>query len=681
MAMWKNMRTRTEGTDMSLLSHLSVKGKLLLMITVPLIALVYLLAEDVRVRSVQKSEMQAISVLVNLARQNSLLAHELQKERGLSAGFLGSQGASFSETLPQQRRVSDDQLQAWEALLDQTDLSGYPKVAAVIATAQADLQRLADVRSGVAGLALDLPDALAFYTGIIRHLLALSAIATDYTSDGAISRQLQAYYNLLQGKERAGIERAVLSNAFGANEFSAGLYLRFIRLETEQSAYLDSFYQFSNAAGRQPFDAFLGSAFQRAVADYRAIAHQYATTGGFGVAASDWFAASTARINQLKVLENGLEAVLLDTASSRLTDVSHAYWSMILLGLFFLILSTGLTLLVSGMFYRQVKALHQQIVAISQGLDLSQRVPVYLKDELGEVATACNQLLERMEETVSQIAISATEMNLIAIQNHMTISLSTRGMQVQQDETSSAATAVSQLEQATQDIAYSIQQVADQASQANQTADSSGETVDLSLGCIENLNTQMNQAAEVIQDLHRSSDAIAGVLEVIKAIAEQTNLLALNAAIEAARAGEQGRGFAVVADEVRSLAQKTQESTAEIGRIVGRFQQDSQLAYHSVEESQKVARQTVELSGTVARELAQIRSAVRSIRDMSDQVAAAAEEQVTTNKELGQNMMAIQRLSESTVATGKFMRKTGGQQRELAGNLMTLAERFRLHQD
>ena len=666
---------------MSLLSRLSVKGKLLLMITVPLIALVYLLAEDVRVRSVQKSEMQAISVLVNLARHNSLLAHELQKERGLSAGFLGSQGASFSETLPQQRRVSDDQLQAWEALLDQTDLSGYPKVAAVITTAQADLQRLADVRSGVAGLALDLPDALAFYTGIIRHLLALSAIATGYTSDGVISRQLQAYYNLLQGKERAGIERAVLSNAFGANEFSAGLYLRFIRLETEQSAYLDSFYQFSNAAGRQPFDAFLESASQRAVADYRAIAHQYATTGGFGVAASDWFAASTARINQLKVLENGLEAVLLDTASSRLTDVSHAYWSMILLGLFFLILSTGLTLLVSGMFYRQVKALHQQIVAISQGLDLSQRVPVYLKDELGEVATACNQLLERMEETVSQIAISATEMNLIAIQNHMTISLSTRGMQVQQDETSSAATAVSQLEQATQDIAYSIQQVADQASQANQTADSSGETVDLSLGCIENLNTQMNQAAEVIQDLHRSSDAIAGVLEVIKAIAEQTNLLALNAAIEAARAGEQGRGFAVVADEVRSLAQKTQESTAEISRIVGRFQQDSQRAYHSVEESQKVARQTVELSGTVASELTKIRSAVRSIRDMSDQVAAAAEEQVTTNKELGQNMMAIQRLSESTVATGKFMRKTGGQQRELAGNLMALAERFRLRQD
>ncbi|WP_369857363.1 methyl-accepting chemotaxis protein [Candidatus Thalassolituus haligoni] len=666
---------------MSLLSRLSVKGKLLLMITVPLIALVYLLAEDVSVRSVQKSEMQAISVLVNLARQNSLLAHELQKERGLSAGFLGSQGTSFSETLPQQRRVSDDQLQAWEVLLDHTDLSDYPKVAAVITTAQADLQRLADVRSGVAGLALDLPDALAFYTGIIRHLLALSAIATDYTSDGAISRQLQAYYNLLQGKERAGIERAVLSNAFGANEFSAGLYLRFIRLETEQSAYLDSFYQFSNAAGRQQFDAFLGSAFQRAVADYRAMAHQYATTGGFGVAASDWFAASTARINQLKVLENGLEAVLLDTASSRLADVSRAYWNIILLGLFFLILSTVLTLLVSGMFYRQVKVLHQQIVAISQGLDLSQRVPVYLKDELGEVATACNQLLERMEETVSQIAISATEMNLIAIQNHMTISLSTRGMQVQQDETSSAATAVSQLEQATQDIAYSIQQVADQASQANQTADSSGETVDLSLGCIENLNTQMNQAAEVIQDLHRSSDAIAGVLEVIKAIAEQTNLLALNAAIEAARAGEQGRGFAVVADEVRSLAQKTQESTAEIGRIVGRFQQDSQLAYHSVEESQKVARQTVELSGTVARELAQIRSAVRSIRDMSDQVAAAAEEQVTTNKELGQNMMAIQRSSESTVATGKFMRKTGGQQRELAGNLMTLAERFRLHQD
>ena len=251
-------------------------------------------------------------------------------------------------------------------------------------------------------------------------------------------------------------------------------------------------------------------------------------------------------------------------------------------------------------------------------------------------------------------------------------------MKQHQTETEAVVESVGQLEIAARDIAVNIHNMSEQTDSADTTIGKSVGVVQESVGKIASLDETMTSVAGVIRELHGRSESIGSVLSVIKAIAEQTNLLALNAAIEAARAGEQGRGFAVVADEVRSLAQRTQESTYEIEQIVSQFQSQTQEAFKAVEGSKDVVTGAVSLSGTLSQELSLIRDAVADIRDMSDQIAAAAEEQVQTNGEVSTRAKNIFNISRHTAATGNFMRKTAEEQRALARTLQEQAERFSL---
>lgn len=660
---------------MAILNSMGIRQKLLLLIVPPILLALVLEGQRLSQLISGKKELQDVQILVEFTSLNSALAHELQKERGMSAGFLGSGGKKFADRLPQQRQQADQFRQQWSrAVKETTELSRYAKVAAGNEEIARRLQQLDSIRQQVSSQQAKLADVLAFYTGTIDYLLAVPAVATYYTQNGNAIRRLQAYYSFLQAKEKSGIERAVLSNVFARDEMPAALRSRFVSLITAQNEHFRTFSRLAEPAVLQAYESFLQSDAVREVSRLRTVAES--ADSGFGVDSALWFKAATERIDGLKALEDTQDKALRGYVDDELSQMSGEIWFSASIALAIFAATLLLVSHVSLCIYRQIRDLRVGLMAAAHDLKLGRKVKITLGDELGEAANAANLMMSNISDMVTQIRRIGDQLGLISIQNHVTISLSSKGMVLQQDETAKVVTAVGQQEIATGEIASSMQKVADQTESAARVSSDSGQAVQRSARMIAQLDEQMMQVADVIRDLHNSSDAIGGVLSVIKNIAEQTNLLALNAAIEAARAGEQGRGFAVVADEVRTLAQKTQDSTSEIESIIGRFQQESRKAFEAVESSQKSVEETVSLANGLTTELSHIEEAVSVIRDMTDQVAAAAEEHVATNKEVSGSIRSIYKIAEHTVATANFMTKTAREQRELARALQDLTSRF-----
>ena len=661
---------------MKFLRNASVKNKFTLLLLIPLLSLLFFEAIALKRHLKEIDSLEHIVDLAELSAINSALAHELQKERGMSAGFLGSKGVKFADALPKQRQLTDKRLAEWRQWVDQHSYQQYQRVSAELVSVKGDISRVTTIRRQVSSQSIALADMLKYYTGNIRHLLSVPAYATEYTESGELSRLLQAYYNFLQGKERSGIERAVLSNAFGADQFAAGLFARFIDLVSGQKTFFMNYQLFADAESTGEFKRFLSGAEEAEVQRYRKIATDNYINGQFSVEPAVWFKAASARINQLKSLEDNFKDSMVSKAKTAVAAATARMWSSIITASAIIALTILAAWWLSNLMYRQIRSLSDSMHLAGNEYRLDTRCEVLMQDELGQSGVALNEMLANISRLIKDLDLTSHQLELISIQNHCTVSLSSKGMMAQQGETEKVVVGVNQLEQATREIAANIQTVADQSDHAHQVAQQGGSVVERSVERISNLNDHMSEVSATIRELHESSGAIGGVLNVIKTIAEQTNLLALNAAIEAARAGEQGRGFAVVADEVRTLAQRTQESTAEIESIVGKFQKESEAAFQAVEESQTAVQESVAMSGELDQALVAIRQAIGDIQSLSDQVAAAAEEQVATNQELGDSMRSINSIADHTVATSEFMRKTSQEQRTLAQELNQQADRF-----
>ncbi len=223
----------------------------------------------------------------------------------------------------------------------------------------------------------------------------------------------------------------------------------------------------------------------------------------------------------------------------------------------------------------------------------------------------------------------------------------------QKTETDQVATAINQMFATVKEISQVVTQAADRANEGLNISESGKDTVNVTIRAIEQLSAQLSEVEEAFGRLIKGSQAISTVLEEISSIADQTNLLALNAAIEAARAGEQGRGFAVVAEEVRALAQRTQTSTEEVGRILEQFQQESDLATDSVAKGNKLSNDCVEHVNAAGISLSEIASEVSELANINTQIAAAVEEQSVVSEQVSKNIVSISEMSSNSEDNGK----------------------------
>ncbi len=364
--------------------------------------------------------------------------------------------------------------------------------------------------------------------------------------------------------------------------------------------------------------------------------------------------------NGLKVFKTGLRSTIMLGYLLALLPVFAVLWyaSVPLPFMLVAIATAGISgLLIANLIARPWRKAAREARAIFHNT-ISQQVYSGRNDELGELQTVIQAQQAQTRTILWRIDDAVKQLNQIALQTEDIVEKTDEGIQLQQQEIDQVATAVHELSLTIQEIAKNTSHTATASNQADEQVKTSQRITGQTISGINQLDEQMAKAVDVIRKLASNNDEISTVLDVIHGIAEQTNLLALNAAIEAARAGEQGRGFAVVADEVRTLASRSQASTDQIQQMIERLQANTVAAVDVIGEGQNITRQSVEQASSTSESLGAIVNAVATISDMSTQIATAAEEQSAVSEEINRNMANISEVAERNSEVSRQAAKT-----------------------
>lgn len=310
--------------------------------------------------------------------------------------------------------------------------------------------------------------------------------------------------------------------------------------------------------------------------------------------------------------------------------------------------------------------------------DLTGRIEKISHDEIGRIATNVNDLADRLTALISQIRSSSDTMADVAQQSSQVSHEAQLSVEQQQEQTSSVATAITEMESAVHEVAGNAERTSSEVSQVTQAAEANMASMKTNIRYTTDLSDAQHKATMVIQELSDESQQIGTILDVIQAIAEQTNLLALNAAIEAARAGEQGRGFAVVADEVRTLANRSQQSATDIRGMIERLREKAGNAVEIMASNRKLAEASADQSKSTGESLAEMVKSLAGINDMSHSIATASEEQSAVAQEVTQNVVRISDMADDLAETARKASTNSERLQELATEQRQLVGRFRL---
>jgi len=548
--------------------------------------------------------------LVRLSVKMSAVLHELQKERGASAGFIGSDGKKFSVILPNQYKSTDEKIHDLETYMTQNP-SKYEKIIASFFHVDAIKQMRQKVRT----LQASVKDAVTFYTTLNKQIINTIGEFSTVPTNAHLRTDFNSLVVFITAKERAGIERAVLSSVFAKNRFSRATAAKYASLVSEQKAFLNLFESVSDEEILTIYHKIIKDPAFAEVEHFRAIAD--AKESDFGVDPTVWFKTITKKINKLKEFEDQLADHTITIAntqtSSALTMLLVVVIGSLAIILFTLVLSRGIANSITNSINKFKQIIHTITTEGKLNLDIKEEEITH--DEMGEVTQLLTQLINLIKDLTDRINTSVDR----ASHGDFNYDLNDRGLHGDFAEAihnvQNGINAMREAHEKQKFISFSskvrsigsvsdglsliqdemlslINQLADVQATTNNTAQTSNasmQEINDILAKLQTLVEHINDSNISIEGLNDKTNEITSVVDLIKDIAEQTNLLALNAAIEAARAGEHGRGFAVVADEVRKLAERTQKATSEITISINSMKQEANIILEKSETMTSLA--------------------------------------------------------------------------------------------
>jgi len=625
---------------LSFINNLSIRCKLLTLVIPPLIGFIFFAGHDFIRTYNEKIALEKMLIFCNSAATGSFLVHELQKERGASAGYLSSKGEKFKDIMLKQRLLTDQKNKELQDFINSTSLT--PHLTSIFSEINQELNKLEAVRQKVDNFSISTTDEVAFYTGLNAQLLSIIDITANDSTDPELSISAVTVGSFLQHKERAGIERAVMSNVFSIDRFTPDFLEKFISLLAEQQSYIETFKAHATPAQFDIYSSNMTTQALKPVQDYRDIALSKMLEGGFNTDATAWFNTITEKINKLKKIEVSLLMEMheknLSLISERISSLTALALSIILPLFFVLFLSWYIT----KQLNRGIHEITAKLINITKNNDLTQRVEVRSKDELGDISNTINKLVQHLQGLVSKIQETSTILKTNLAENiennHVIEGKVNSGI----EQVSQVVTATTEMTSTVADIARNAVEASTDTETANAKGQHGNAEVEETIDNINRLSTELDNASSLVKTLNDSVLNIGQFLNAVKDISDQTNLLALNAAIEAARAGESGRGFAVVADEVRSLSMQTKKSTDEIEVMIKQLQSDASSAQLAMENGLNMVEKSVNDATQTGKDISEITNSIQHINQMNEQIATAAEEQSSVTEEINRNMINIQ---------------------------------------